>query len=205
MHRSQGVKWSIAALLTGLIACGPKPTPVEAPPAAPPTVAEPAQGTSSGSATGQPSMIAIECTPRVNGYEAYRVTTLAQNLQGCSVGGDGMLTLYAKGEGNDSVTVHIAGYHGAGNYPLTGTSSLTLGLLLPSGGTTQTTTNCGASTACDVMVVDGSANAPAGTPHALDFAVNCGKLCDSDTHQCTAAATVGGSITWSIHADCAVR
>ena len=50
-----------------------------------------------------------------------------------------------------------------------------------------------------------SPGAPAGTPHALDFAVTCPQLCDADTHHCTATPGGGGPVTWSFHADCKVR
>lgn len=174
-----------------LAACGSSPAPAPSPPAAP--------GTAAASAD-MPGSIGVNCKARAPGYKDYTTSTLATNLDVCSVGGDGMLTLAVKGEGANGVSLHLGGYHGAGSYPLTGASVLTLTNSTPTGGSTQSTEHCAASQ-CSVEVKDGSAGAAAEAPHELSFAVSCPVLCDSDTHVCS---TSPGPATWTFTGGCKV-
>jgi hypothetical protein len=105
--------------------------------------------------------------------------------------------------GNDGLNVYLAGYHGGGSYPISGSSpsSVTFTNSTAGQGRSQTSTNCRAG-GCDVNVTDGSAGAAPGTPHHLSFTVSCAKVCDSNTHTCTSNG--GGPITWSGSADCRV-
>src|SRR5262245_60786913 len=130
------VAMSVFVMVT-LAACAPKPAPAPSTPGTPGTEAPPA--------AGPPGSIGVSCKAIAPGHKDYTTATLATNLDVCSVGGDGMLTLAVKGEGADRVDLHLAGYHGAGNYPLNGSSYLSLSNRILGAGAAQSTQNCGAS------------------------------------------------------------
>jgi hypothetical protein len=185
----------IATLAAG---CSTTSAPAPGAPSAPPASPPPSAATSAPAGS-----IGVTCRATVAGYKDYTTSTTAPNLDVCSVGGDGMLSLYVKGEGADSVRLSLAGYHGAGAYQLTGSSYFSLTNKVPGGGTNQATQNC-PSAACSAVVADASADAGAGQ-HDLEFAVTCPELCDSDTHKCATTPGGGSGVTWSFRASCRVR
>ena len=147
----------------------------------------------------QPGMTLV-CSPIVPRYEQYSVSMNPTKNDICSVGGDGVLTLSVKGAPGDRLLLQLAGYHGAGSYPIDGASSVTFDNKTPGQGRSQSSANCKAA-ACDVTVTDTTATAAKGTPHHLGFTIRCAKVCDSDTHVCAGS---GGTISWSGSADCRV-
>ena len=183
---------SVVVMVT-IAACAHKPAPAPSTPARPTVEVH--------SAAELPGQIGVACKATKPGYKDYTTKTLATNPDVCFVGGDGMLTLAVKGEGPDRVALFLAGYRGAGNYPLTGASYLSLSNRIPGAGAAQSTQNCSASR-CTATVTDTSAGAPAGTPRELAFAVTCAQVCDMDTHVCTLSP---GPVTWTFKSGCRVR
>src|SRR5262245_23484836 len=173
-----------------------------APPPAAPSQSPTAAAAAPPAASVAPGSIGVTCKAKVNGYHDYTTSVTAPNLDVCSVGGDGMLTLYVKGQGNDTVRLHLAGYHGAGTYPLSGGSYFSLTDSIPGAGAAQSSQNCAAAS-CSAVVTDASAGAGAGQ-RSLEFAVTCPQLCDVDTHICTATPGGGATATWSFRAGCRV-
>jgi hypothetical protein len=189
----------LLALIAPLTAaCSTTSAPASAPPASPPPASPPP-----GGAAVPAGSLGVSCRAKVTGYHDYTTSVTAPNLDVCSVGGDGMLSLYVRGEGADSVRLSLAGYRGAGPYQLTGNSYFSLTNKVPGGGTNQSTQNCPAAP-CSAVVTDGSAGAGAGQ-HDLEFAVTCPELCDSDTHRCAITPGGGSAATWSFRASCRVR
>lgn len=177
--------------------CSATSAPAPGSPATPPVAPPPSAASVPAGSLG------VTCRATAPGYQDYTTSTTAPNVDVCSVGGDGVLSLYVKGEKADRIWLNLAAYHGAGSYPLTGGSYFSLANSTPKGGSSQSTQNC-RSASCSAVVTDTSAAAGAG-PHSLEFAVTCPELCDSDTHKCAIAPGGGGTATWSFRASCGVR